>query len=149
MANHTPQALPARVSAKIAVDPLTECWNWTASKRRDGYGQTWDNTVQRPNVAHRVVWAFLVGPIPQGLVLDHVCRNRDCVNPNHLRVVTHRENVVTAAGSLAPTAINAAKTHCIHGHCRWGRHADGMRYCLECNRLRTARRKAVLRAAAL
>lgn len=63
--------------------------------------------------AHRVMWELMVGPIPDGKVLDHLCRNRGCVNPAHLEVVTQGENVLRGIG---PVAVNARKTHCKNGH---------------------------------
>lgn len=63
--------------------------------------------------AHRLVYELLVGPIPDGLQLDHLCRNRGCVRPDHLEPVTRRTNILRGTG---PSAIHARKTQCPHGH---------------------------------
>lgn len=89
-----------------------DCRVWIGSRNPKGYGQIWSNgrTVQ----AHRLAYELEHGPIPTGLMLDHLCRNPSCVNPAHLQPVTLRENV--RRGLNNPAAINARKTHCVHGH---------------------------------
>lgn len=64
---------------------------------------------------HRWAWEFANGPIPEGMIIDHLCRNRACYNVEHLRLVTHVENI-TAPGSQAISQIFKARTHCNHGH---------------------------------
>lgn len=93
------------------VDTSGDCWEWTASRSPLGYGQY---AIQRkPRGAHRVAWEMLVGEIPDGFELDHLCRNRACVNPDHMQVVSHRENTLRGHG---PSATNARKTKCCNGH---------------------------------
>lgn len=88
------------------------CLRWIGSHNGNGYGVI--STKGNPErLAHRLVWTFLNGPIPDGQYIDHLCRNRGCVNVDHMELVTFRENVLRGIG---PTAINARKTHCIYGH---------------------------------
>lgn len=87
------------------------CWEWTAPLSGMGYAQFYDGN--RKPMAHRVVYELLVGPIPEGLQLDHLCRVRHCVNPHHLEPVTARENLIRGQGFIA---ANVRKTHCKEGH---------------------------------
>ena len=110
-----------------------ECWEWTASTQTQGYGQT--TYSGRRWLAHRVAYELMVGPIPEGLTLDHLCRNRICVRPGHLEAVTNRENVLRGEGT---TAVNARKTQCDHGHPYTPENTytrqDGTRECRTCRR---------------
>jgi hypothetical protein len=72
------------------VDKTDTCWNWTAGKR-SGYGQFWDG--ERDELAHRISYREHIGPIPAGMFVDHRCRNRACVNPEHLRLATNKQNM--------------------------------------------------------
>jgi hypothetical protein len=73
------------------VDKTDNCWNWTASTNAPGgYGQISDRG--RPHVAHRLSYEWANGPIPDGMVVDHMCHNRLCVNPGHLRAITQKQN---------------------------------------------------------
>jgi hypothetical protein len=87
------------------------CWQWSASLNTGGYGHIYCDEQKGVRVAHRLAYAHFVGPIPDGLELHHVCRNRRCVNPVHLRAVTRTEHV-----RLEGNNPNAAKTHCKRGH---------------------------------
>lgn len=84
-----------------------ECWDWPGYKSGPGYGYAWYGA--GPVRVHRAVYELLVGPIPFGYVLDHLCRNRACCNPAHLEPVTQAEN-------LRRAGVNRRKTHCIRGH---------------------------------
>lgn len=111
------------------------CWIWQGRLSRLGYGQVWADGRNRE--AHIVVYELLVGPVPVGLELDHLCRKRACVRPDHLEPVTHRENTLRGDG---PTARNARKTECDHGH-PFDEHntvwlSDGRRDCRACRTIR-------------
>lgn len=87
------------------------CWEWMGAKIHNGYGVIGDGG--RSRAAHRVAYEIFVGPIPDGMSIDHLCRNRACVSAEHLEAVTTRENVLRGAGI---SAENAQKTHCLRGH---------------------------------
>lgn len=90
---------------------LGPCWLWKGSTATYGYGTFWDGecTVR----AHRWAYVFCVGPIPEGLTLDHLCRVRHCVLSDHLEAVTSRVNILRGEGA---TAQHARQTHCPQGH---------------------------------
>lgn len=94
----------------LLQDGATECVLYEPAGR-DGYART--RASGRTFLAHRWMYEQMVGPIPTGLQLDHLCRVRNCVNPRHLEPVTQRINILRGT---APTAINATKTHCPKGH---------------------------------
>lgn len=89
------------------------CWVWTGATSPDGYGHLKADQSRRDLWAHRVAYEMMVGPIPDGLQIDHLCRNPSCVNPAHLEPVTGQVNVRRGIGHAA---VNAAKTHCCRGH---------------------------------
>lgn len=104
----------ARFEAKVHVEPNSGCWIWRASLGSHGYGQLGVHDPQngvynRAGLAHRLSYEHFRGPIPEGLHLDHLCRTRECCNPNRLEAVTQGENNRRRyEGRL--------KTHCKHGH---------------------------------
>ena len=119
------------------VDASGDCWEWTASVRGAGYGQfNWEPG--RIIEAHRAVWELLIGPIPDGMVIDHLCENKLCVNPDHLQVTTQRVNV-TRSG-LSPSGKATRRTHCPQGHPLSGvnlRMVAGKRRCKTCDKRRS------------
>lgn len=104
-----------RLPLRDQMERLTErgdgCWEWLGNKTLDGYGRLQVGGSRRR--AHRIAYELARGPIPPGLVLDHLCRNRSCVNPEHLEPVTDRENILRGNG-LAACA--AARDTCARGH---------------------------------
>lgn len=125
-------AMNARYHAKVTTPPRTfkvvrqtpeerffkyvhkteSCWEWTGSKCQKGYGRF--VLSRRTQIkAHRFSWQVVNGEIPKGLQLDHLCRNRGCVNPAHLEPVTNLENTLRGANFIA---VHSRKTHCLNGH---------------------------------
>ena len=131
------QMLP-RFQSKVRVDG-NGCWLWTGSLNLGGYGLFKRPSPERVGVAHRYAYEVLVGPIPEGLNLDHLCRVRNCVNPRHVEPVTQRENIMRGESIVARAA---AATHCPSGHPYAGDNVyvnqQGYRYCRACRRAHTA-----------
>lgn len=134
---------PRRISfeerfwSKVEIGRDDGCWVWVGSHNLKGYGYI---TIQidRKGVnrlAHRVAYEALVGPIPEGLQIDHLCRAHACINPSHLEPVTQRENLMRGVGI---TAQNARKNHCKRGHPFDEENTmilpSGERACRECKR---------------
>jgi hypothetical protein len=127
--------LEEKIFSRIEEDE-SGCWLWTGTRVGTGYGQLDVDGRKRP--AHRVVYEFLVGEIPKGLDLDHLCRVRRCVNPWHLDPVTRQVNIIRGG----KPKINAGKTRCPHGHPYDNENTivyKGSRFCRTC---RNARQKA-------
>ena len=127
------------------VEKTDTCWLWTAGLNGSeevggGYGYYHHGSVMQ--VAHRVAYEEVVGPIPEGMVLDHLCRVRKCVRPDHLEIVTIQENVLRGVGM---GARNAKKTHCPQGHEYTEENlvklASGFRRCKQCKRDDYSRKK--------
>jgi hypothetical protein len=139
--------LDEQLRSKIAVDRETGCWVWTAALSQ-GYGYV--RRRRKTHKAARVIYVLLVGPIPDGLQLDHLCRNRACVHPHHLEPVTSRENTMRG---LNPSAAKARQTHCKRGHDFNEENTrinprNGTRTCRVCHRERERERVQRLRTAA-
>ena len=119
------------------VEKTDVCWNWNGAKW-NGYGKFHPNRLSCAN-AHRFAYELIRGKIPSGLTIDHLCRNRSCVNPEHMEAVTIKVNVLRGE---SPWAKEAKQTHCKNGHPLilenlvlshyWSR---GKRECLACNRI--------------
>lgn len=117
------------------------CWPWAGNRNRKGYGMFHGTKAMS---AHKWAYTYWVGPVPEGLQLDHLCRNRGCVNPAHLEPVTNRENQLRSPISL----IN--KTHCIRGHGFTPENTyvyRGTRSCKKCHRMHCERYVAKQRRA--
>lgn len=106
-----------RLLAKVHAVGPAECWWWMGELDRHGYGRVRVSSPQRRSTgAHRAVYEELVGPVPEGLEIDHLCRNPRCVNPGHLEPVTHAENGRRGRAGEVNAARQRAKTHCPQGH---------------------------------
>lgn len=116
---------------RIEPCPTTGCWLWTRQVRPDGYARTTESGRTKAVYCHRAVWEKARGPIPAGMVLDHVCRVRSCVNPDHLRVVTPRTNAIENSSSAS--ALHARKTNCPKCGGAFAR-LETQRRCLHCRR---------------
>lgn len=103
--------LKKRMESRFKVNEETGCWEWTAGKFPYGYGKI--SVKHRSIGAHRVYYQLTKGQIEDGLVIDHLCRNPSCINPDHLEPVTQWENNRRGIGI---SAENLVKTHCKHGH---------------------------------
>ena len=127
--------LPWRIARKIRVDPESGCWLWQGRPAPNGYGQV---RMQGSALgAHRVVYEFLVTEIPFGLVLDHLCSVRICVNPEHLEPVTQAENA-------RRSGVARRKDTCGKGHPLTGPNVNdwrGRRACRTCKAAADARRR--------
>ena len=138
--------LVARINEAVVKDPVLQarfwakvektegCWVWKAAVNNQGYG-VFGVGSSKTYLAHRISYVVANGVIPDGLELDHLCRNTLCVRPPHLEPTTHRENILRGEG---PSAKEALQTHCKNGHLLspgnlvLNRLARGRRLCREC-----------------
>ena len=128
----------SEIDSRYHTDPETGCWEWAGTITPAGYGSI---SVQGVAFgAHRASYTHHVGPIPAGLVLDHLCRNPKCINPAHLEAVTDQENV---RRGMSPGAKALRRDECLHGHPypEHARNVQGRRACRACaaNRLNAFR----------
>jgi hypothetical protein len=124
-----------RFAASYRVNRRSGCWLWTRSIRQNGYSQ-FRYSRAKNGYGHVFAYEHFVGPVPDGAVLHHTCRNRHCVNPEHIVAVSPRENVMA---DDTPARRNAEKTHCKRGHELFGENLritpTGKRICRACQRL--------------
>lgn len=133
-----------RIMAAVVIDETSGCWRCPIGVGGTGYSYVSMGSrsagLQR---SHRVVYSLFVGPIPEGLDLDHVrergCIYRDCVNPEHLEPVTRRENL-RRGNSRAAIAVRTGL--CVHGHNDWVSNGPGRRTCRICRRVAELRRRS-------
>lgn len=127
------QSVEDRLMEGCRQDPDTGCWLWQRSKNREGYGRTNRGGHNGQGiVAHKLSYETFVGPIPQGMQLDHLCRNRSCINPDHLEPVTPKENIRRGTG-------HGKETNCPAGHeynesNTYFEKIGGNRHCKVCDR---------------
>ena len=87
------------------------CWEWTAGKIRDGYGSFRHPIEKRSIRSHRFSYELTHGPIPQGMEIDHICHNRACVNPEHLRLTTRKQNIENHSGAMRSSKSGVRGVH--------------------------------------
>lgn len=120
----TPQE---KIDENVIRIPESTCWYWNAGVSAAGYGTMhvgFGRTGSKKKYAHRISYELAKGPIPDGLHVDHLCRQRLCVNPDHLEAVTFSENVRRGLSGV----LHVPQKYCLRGHLR----TPGVRKCLEC-----------------
>jgi hypothetical protein len=133
---------------KVHIDLVTGCWEWEGGHNQYGYG-CFSNEELRPVLAHRWAYEQFEGSIPEGLQIDHLCRNRNCVNPRHMEPVGLDENLRRGDRSNQHGKRQKYRTHCPNGHEYTAentiRKAYGIRTCRTCKELADERTKLRLR----
>lgn len=139
---YTRRGAPLRERLEARIIKTDYCWFWTGKPNRSGYGVIGitDENGRKLYMAHRVAYEVFAGPIPEGLVLDHLCRNRACVRPDHLEPVEQLENVRRGAAT-------ERGTHCPSGHEFTEENTYWVRTCITCHRASRDRWKAKRRKA--
>lgn len=135
LSSHYPEIPPRLISQIHLTRHGPGCWDWGGYLRDNGYGQKWKDG--RLTGSHRAAYEYLHGPIPEGLDLDHLCRNHGCINPAHLEPVTRRENNLRGLLPHINKSRSAVRTTCRHGHPLTPentRHYKGRRLCRHCAR---------------
>jgi hypothetical protein len=129
----------SRVLGRYTVTE-TGCWNFDGYINAAGYGHTWNAATNSPALTHRVMYEHIIGAIPDGLHIDHLCRNRACCNPSHLEPVPPRINLCRGVGWAGR---NAQATQCVNGHQfdDWNTvyRPEGGRTCRTCRNARARR----------
>lgn len=115
------------------VNKSESCWTWSGCKMWGGYGRV--GISQRVAGAHRVAYILSRGAIPAKLQIDHLCKKRDCVNPWHLEIVTHSENILRG---MAPTIVARRTGVCKRGHSNFVRNKNGHYFCSTCHKYRVS-----------
>lgn len=109
-------SLQERFETKYIPEPNSGCWLWTGGATSAGYGIIYTGNsgeLPKSTTAHRIAYLLFKGPIPDGLEIDHLCRVRSCVNPDHLEAVSHRVNLFRGKSI---SSIHSRLTHCPKGH---------------------------------
>jgi HNH endonuclease len=125
----------------------SRCWQWMRAVDKDGYGWFWYSMEEGARHAHRVAYELLIGPIPDGLTIDHLCRNVRCVNPIHMEPVTNAVNIQRGISGILAGQRMAAKQFCPHGHAydeanTYVNPITGKRACRACHKELARRRRA-------
>lgn len=138
-------SLATRLEQQIAYEPNTGCWLWMGCVNRGGYGRiSRGGRSGKSALVHRVSYSLHRGSVPPGYELDHLCRQRSCLNPEHLEIVTRKVNIARGDGPRLTRLKHQQRTHCKWGHpftadnTRWQidhRNGARCRQCIECSRL--------------